>query len=72
PNDNQYHPINETHELLINRYIPKTTSGTKWQQCARYSTGNADDTLVTCPNGWAYDRSVFGYTFTEEANLVCG
>ncbi|CAF5062664.1 unnamed protein product, partial [Rotaria socialis] len=28
PNDNQYHPINETHELLINRYIPKTTSGT--------------------------------------------
>ncbi|CAF3329897.1 unnamed protein product [Rotaria socialis] len=72
PNDNQYHPINETHELLINRYIPKTTSGTKWQQCARYSTGNTDDTLVTCPNGWAYDRSVFGYTFTEEANLVCG
>jgi MFS family permease len=26
---------------------------------------------VNCPNGWVYDRSIFGYTFTEEANFVC-
>ena len=37
----------------------------------RYTIANRNDTLVSCPNGWVYDRSVFGYTFTEEANLVC-
>ncbi|CAF2130725.1 unnamed protein product, partial [Rotaria magnacalcarata] len=72
PNDNQYHPINKTHELLINRYIPKTNDGRKWEQCVRYLHGTTNDTFTNCPNGWAYDRSVFGYTFTEEANFVCG
>ncbi|CAF3348205.1 unnamed protein product [Rotaria socialis] len=72
PNDNQYNPINKTHELLINRYIPKTNDGRKWEQCVRYLNGTRNDTLMNCPNGWAYDRSVFGYTFTEEANFVCG
>ncbi|CAF1378673.1 unnamed protein product [Rotaria magnacalcarata] len=72
PNDNQYHPINKTHELLVNRYIPKTNDGKNWEQCVRYINGTTNDTLMNCPNGWAYDRSVFGYTFTEEANFVCG
>ncbi|CAF3252647.1 unnamed protein product [Rotaria socialis] len=72
PNDNQYHPINKKHEILINLYIPKTADGKKWEECVRYLNGTINDTLVTCPNGWAYDRSIFGYTFTEEANLVCG
>ncbi|CAF2162906.1 unnamed protein product [Rotaria magnacalcarata] len=46
--------------------------GKKWEECVRYLNGTINDTLVACPNGWAYDRSVFGYTFTEEANFVCG
>ncbi|CAF2065025.1 unnamed protein product [Rotaria magnacalcarata] len=72
PNDNQYHPINKKHEILINLYIPKIKDGKKWEECVRYLNGTINDTLVACPNGWAYDRSVFGYTFTEEANFVCG
>ncbi|CAF0918457.1 unnamed protein product [Rotaria sp. Silwood1] len=71
PNDTQYNPINITHELIINTYIPKTKDGKKWEQCVLYSTEYPNDTLIDCPNGWVYDRSVFGYTFTEEANLVC-
>ena len=71
PNDTHYSPINRTHEIFINAYIPKTKDGKKWEQCVRYTTGNPNDTLVNCPNGWAYDRSIFGYTITEEANLVC-
>jgi hypothetical protein len=72
PDDTQYYPINRTHEIYINSYIPIIKDGTKWEKCVRYTTGNPNDTLVNCPNGWAYDRSIFGYTFTEEANLVCG
>ncbi|CAF1574288.1 unnamed protein product [Rotaria sordida] len=72
PNDTQYYPMNRTHEILINRYIPKTKDGKKWEQCVLYATQALNDTLINCPNGWVYDRSIFGYTFTEEANLVCG
>ncbi|CAF1370142.1 unnamed protein product [Rotaria sordida] len=71
PNDIQYYPINSTHERLINSYIPKDKDGKIWEKCVRYTIENRSDTLVNCPNGWAYDRSIFGYTFTEEANLVC-
>jgi len=71
PNDTQYNPINETHEIYINNYIPKAKDGNKWEQCVRYTTNNMNGTLVNCPNGWTYDRSIFGYTFTEEADFVC-
>ncbi|CAF0780196.1 unnamed protein product [Adineta ricciae] len=71
PDDTQYYPINRTHETMINAYIPKTKDGTAWEKCVRYASANPNDTLISCPNGWAYDRSIFGYTFTEEANLVC-
>lgn len=71
PNDNQYKPINRTHEIYIDAYIPRTKDGSKLEKCLRYTTGNYNDTPVYCPNGWAYDRSVFGYTFTEAADLVC-
>ena len=71
PNDTSYYPVNEIHRILINAYIPTVKNETTWEKCIRYTTGNANDTTVNCPNGWAYDRSVFGYTFTEEANLVC-
>ena len=71
PNDVHYRPINLTHESLINAYIPKTGEENKWIKCQRFTMGQPNETLVDCPNGWAYDRSVFGHTFTEEANLVC-
>ena len=70
-NDTSYNPINQTHQLLIDTYIPKTAEGDKWERCVRYTTDSPNQSLVYCPNGWVYDRSVFGYTFTEEANLVC-
>ena len=71
PDDTQYKPMNQTHEIFINHYIPISKNGKKWEKCLRYITAGMNDTLVDCPNGWVYDRSVFGYTFTEEANLVC-
>ncbi|CAF2033598.1 unnamed protein product [Rotaria magnacalcarata] len=70
PNDVHYLPINQTHEFYINAYIPKEKDGI-WNKCMRYTMKDKNSTLLNCPNGWAYDRSVFGYTFTEEANLVC-
>lgn len=71
PGDTHYYPINEIHRTLINEYIPNIKDGTTWEKCVRRTTENINGSLVNCPNGWAYDRSVFGYTFTEEANLVC-
>ncbi|CAF2801333.1 unnamed protein product [Rotaria sp. Silwood2] len=71
PNDTQYNPINATYQTMIDMYIPKTKDGKKWEQCVLYPTGSSNDTLINCPNGWVYDQSIFGYTYTEEANLVC-
>ncbi|CAF1506995.1 unnamed protein product, partial [Rotaria sp. Silwood1] len=62
---------NQTHELYINNYIPKTNDGKQWENCVRYMISNMNNTLINCPNGWVYDRSIFGYTFTEEADFVC-
>src|SRR5215510_11259599 len=36
PDDTYYYPINQTHEILINSYIPKTEDGTTWDNCKRY------------------------------------
>ena len=63
PNDTHYYPINETHRALINAYIPKIKDGKTWEKCIRRTISNVTDSLVNCPNGWAYDRSIFGYTF---------
>ena len=71
PDDTHYYPINETHRRLIDAYIPKISNSTDWEKCLRHAIAYANDTLINCPNGWAYDRSVFGFTFTEEANFVC-
>src|SRR5690348_9599908 len=67
PNDIQYNSINQTHEIYLNNYIPKAKDGKHWEKCVRYTTDNINNTPVKCPNGWVYDRSIFGYTFTEEA-----
>lgn len=71
PDDTQYYPINDTHRKLIEAYIPLVKNGTTWEKCIRHAMEYGNDTSIKCPNGWAYDRSVYGYTFTEEANLVC-
>jgi hypothetical protein len=70
PNDTQYSPKDLIYKNVIDTYIPTASDG-KWDKCMRYTTNDSDRTLVNCPNGWVYDQSIFGYTFTEEANLVC-
>ena len=60
-NDNQYYPINRTHEIYIRKYLDKN--------CFRRFVDN--QIRQTCANDTIYDRSIFGYTFTEEANLIC-
>ncbi|CAF1677994.1 unnamed protein product [Rotaria magnacalcarata] len=71
PHDTHYSPLNQTHETFINQYIPKNNDGKQWEKCVRYVTSNRSGSLVNCPDGWAYDQSIFGYTFTEEADFVC-
>ncbi|CAF3334801.1 unnamed protein product [Rotaria socialis] len=71
PDDKHYSPLNQTHEIFINQYIPKNNDGKQWKKCVRYVTSNRSGSLVNCPDGWAYDQSIFGYTFTEEADFVC-
>ena len=71
PNDSHYYPINQTHENYLNQYIPKSNDGSTWEKCIRYSDEGLNRSLVNCSHGWVYDRSIFGYTFTEEANFVC-
>ena len=41
-------------------------------QCSYKLTNDLNETLgeFSCTN-WTYDRSVFGLTFTEEANFIC-
>lgn len=71
PNDNSYNSINSTHEKLLEQFIPKTKDGKSWEQCIMHSKSVFSNSTIDCPNGWVYDRSVFGYTYTEEANFVC-
>jgi hypothetical protein len=56
PYDDQYQPINITHQDLINQ----------WQQSSKCNDINGS----ICRN-FIYDRSVFGRTFTEEGNYIC-
>lgn len=69
PNDNQYNPINSTHELFLKLYFPAQDG--KWDQCHLFDSTDLNKTLIECPNGWVFDRSVFGFTLTEEMDLVC-
>ncbi|CAF3868638.1 unnamed protein product [Rotaria sp. Silwood1] len=65
-NDNQYNPVNSTLKSLIDKYIP--ISNGKWDKCHIWDSNRR---LVDCPNGWVFDRHIYGFTFTEEAYLVC-
>lgn len=41
-------------------------------QCSYNLTNDLNETLGEFPcTNWTYDRSVFGRTFTEEANFIC-
>ncbi|CAF3812051.1 unnamed protein product [Rotaria sp. Silwood1] len=65
-NDSQYNPVNATLKSLIDKYIP--ISDGKWDKCHML---DSDRRLIDCPNSWVFDRRVYGFTFTEEAHLVC-
>jgi len=69
PNDNQFNPINAQHEARLRQYIPMENG--RWDQCHMWNSMSSNKSLIDCSNGWVFDRSVFGFTFTEEASLVC-
>ncbi|CAF3302018.1 unnamed protein product [Rotaria sp. Silwood2] len=69
PNDDTYTPINQTHALFLQLYIP--TKDGKWDQCHLFDSLNINKSLIECPNGLVFDRSIYGFTFTEAIGLVC-
>ena len=56
-NDTEFHSVNSTHRFLLEQYHYETSK-------CHYANG------TKCQN-FVYDRTVFGRTFTEEANYVC-
>ncbi|CAF1172583.1 unnamed protein product, partial [Didymodactylos carnosus] len=61
PND-QYKIMSLSHEKLIDLWIPKDD---------KYHIYTSDREKIVCGlDGWVYDRSVYGFTFTEEAQLI--
>ena len=57
PDNDRFESINATHQQLIETWLSSTSP------CK-------DINGSTCTN-FVYDRSVFGKTFTEDANFVC-
>jgi hypothetical protein len=57
PHDDQFKPINNTHQLLIETWLS--------------SSSKCDDINGSICSDFVYDQSVFGRTFTEDANFVC-
>ncbi|CAF3688797.1 unnamed protein product [Adineta steineri] len=57
PDEDKYQFINNTHQLLIETWISSTS------KCDTINGSKCTD--------FVYDRSVFGRTFTEDANFVC-
>jgi hypothetical protein len=57
PDDNQYKAINATQQYLLDNYL---SSSSKCENINGFQCNN-----------FVFDRSVFGRTFTEEAQLVC-
>ena len=73
PDDHQYNPANSTQLALVNLYIPRDDEDPKkWNPCQMYTAATVSNrTLITCPNGWIFDRNIYGFTLTEEANFIC-
>ncbi|CAF0913418.1 unnamed protein product [Didymodactylos carnosus] len=65
PNDH-FHPQNETHANLIHQWIPNN----EFSNCFMYTSSFDNHLPIKCLN-WTYDQGTYGYTFTEEQNLVC-
>lgn len=57
PDDNQYTAINTTHQHLLDQYLMPSS------KCENINGTSCHD--------FVYDRSVYGTTFTEEANFIC-
>lgn len=57
PNDDQFHSPNDTHRFLLQLYQYNTSS------CVNRNGSRCEQ--------FVYDRTVFGRTFTEEANYIC-
>lgn len=57
PNDNQYKSLNDTHQYLINSYVSSSS------RCENINGSQCNDFI--------FDRTVYGLTFTEEAQFVC-
>jgi hypothetical protein len=56
PYEDQYQPINTTHQYLINQFeVPSKCHDINGSFCRDF----------------IYDRSVFGRTFIEEGNFIC-
>ena len=58
PDEDPFYSINTTHQRMIDI----------WQS----PNSNCENINGSRCNDFVYDRSVFGRTFTEEANFVCG
>ena len=69
PNDTQFNPTDANYLTLLHQYIPMEND--KWNQCHLWNSTSDNTSLIDCSNGWVFDRSVFGFTFTDEASLVC-
>ena len=69
PSDNQFNPNNSQYQTALRLYVPIEKG--KWDECHLWNSTDANSSLIDCSNGWKFDRSVFGFTFTEEASLVC-
>lgn len=54
--EDYFQKINQTHQNILDAWQPKS-------KCSNYNQSFCHE--------FVYDRSVFGYTFTEESNFVC-
>jgi hypothetical protein len=57
PNDNEYNSYNSTHRILLNQF--------------QYTRSKCENINGTTCNSFVYDRSIYGRTFTEEADYIC-
>ncbi|CAF1071595.1 unnamed protein product [Didymodactylos carnosus] len=67
--NDQYHPFNSTHQYLIDLWIPTQDKCTIRKPLSSNLSQPSNETIACIK--WVYDRTVFGRTFTEDANFVC-
>ncbi|CAF1375501.1 unnamed protein product, partial [Didymodactylos carnosus] len=67
--NDQYHPFNSTHQHLIDAWIINQDQCSIRKPLFNNLSQPSNETIAC--SRWVYDRSVFGRTFTEEADFVC-